>query len=132
MAPAPCWPTKAIAPDSGNVLPILIVVSVKPWPFDATFLGMTGAGSPGAGAGPPLDAPASGPCPAAEDGPGALSTFFVPAGADDGLAADAPDFAAGAADAAPFTASSSVVALPSGVVTGCAPGSAGAAVCSGA
>ena len=36
MPPAHSWPTKPIAPDSGNVAPILMVVSVKPCPFDTT------------------------------------------------------------------------------------------------
>src|SRR5213593_1441859 len=98
MAPAPCWPTKAIAPDSGNVLPILMVVSVKPWPFDVVFFGNTAPGSPGVGAGPPPGELGAGAGAAAEAGAGALSSFlgFVPAGADEGLAAD---FAAGAGDA---------------------------------
>src|SRR5688500_6061888 len=119
MAPAPCWPTKASGPDSGKVLPILIVVSVKPWPFAVTaFFGIAAPGSPGVGTAPPLGAPGAG-AGAADDCAGALSFLaFGPAAADDGLAADSPAFGAGAAAAAPFTASSIVVALPSGVATG--------------
>src|SRR5688572_18159097 len=127
MAPAPCWPTKATAPDSGNVLPILMVVSLKPCPFAVTFLGTTGAGAgapgwPGAGAVPAADAAAG--------VPGSLPPF-VPAGAAGAPGAD-PAFWADAADATPLTASSTVAAAPSGVVTGAVPGSAGAAAWSGA
>ena len=76
MAPAPCWPTKAIAPDSGNVLPILMVVSVKPWPFDAVFFGIAAPGSPGVGAAPP-GALGAGAAPAAEDWAGRLLSAFL-------------------------------------------------------
>src|SRR6266542_6908603 len=145
MPPAHSWPTKAMAPDSGKVAPILMVVSLNPWPFDATGA-LIGDDPPAAGTGglypppaPPGLAGADEP-PEPEPEPPAA----VPPAAALAVAADGPDVAVFfcVGDAGPpeppaeaevwFTASPTVVGVPSGVVTGSSGGAGWAEASTGA
>src|SRR5689334_4118603 len=84
MPPAHSWPTKPMAPDSGKVAPILIVVSLKPCPLERTGP-LVAAGPPAPGTAAPDPAPPEGAPPAVppDDAAGAAADPDPPGAAAD-------------------------------------------------